>query len=58
MTEEEVRLFLRKGKNGGLYFFNKAGTKIYFMDSARVKELIEDKRPYVVITGRPAERRE
>ena len=55
---EEIRLFLRKGKNGGLYFFNRTGTKIYFMDSARVKELIEDKRPYVVITGREAKKRE
>ncbi len=52
---EETKLYLRKGKNGGLYFFNSSGTKIYFMDSRRVKELIEDKRPYVVITGRKKE---
>ena len=57
MTEEDVRVFLRKTEKG-LYFFSPNGKRIYFMRLQHVKELIEGKREYVVIRGRPAKEKE
>lgn len=45
-------VFLRKGKNGGLYFFNPAGTHIYFARSKDVLDVIEGKREYAMFTSR------
>lgn len=55
---EETRLFLRKGKNGGLYFFSKSGKYIFFMNAEHVEALICGNRTYVVMTGRPAQKKE
>ncbi len=57
MSEEKtVKLFLRKGKNGGLYFFSKSGKLIFFMNASDVQDLIEGKRDWVVITGKLAKK--
>ena len=46
---EEKRIYLRKGKNGGLYFFSPSGKHIYFMNGRKVMELLNNQRDFVVV---------
>ena len=51
MTEEneEKRIYLRKGRNGGLYFFSPSGKTIYFMNGGKVRDLLDGKKDFVVV---------
>jgi len=50
--QREPAVFLRKGKNGGLYFFSPSGKHIFFARSADVMEVIFGQREYAIFTGR------
>ena len=49
MPEEEKRIYLRKGKNGGLYFFSPSGKYIYFMNGNKVRDLLDGRKDFVVV---------
>lgn len=46
---EKPSMFLRKGANGGLYFFSPKKTIIYYMSRKHVEELLSGKREFAVI---------
>ena len=47
--KEEKRIYLRKGQKGGLYFFSPSGKFIYYMNGAKVRDLLEGRREFVVV---------
>ena len=49
MSEEEKRIYLRKGQRGGLYFFSPSGKYIYFFNGRKTIELLNGKRDFVVV---------
>ena len=52
--DENIELILRKGKNANgeeyLYFYSRSGSRKFFIDAKRVKDLLEGKRNWVFIT--------
>lgn len=46
---EKPSMFLRKGANGGLYFFSPKKSTIYYMSGKHVEELLSGKRKFAVI---------
>ena len=49
MSEEEKRIYLRKGQKGGLYFFSPSGKYIYYMNGSKIRDLLDGKREFVVV---------
>ena len=45
----EKQIYLRKGQKGGLYFFSPSGKHIYFMNGAKVRDLLDGRREFVVV---------
>ncbi|RLI53282.1 MAG: hypothetical protein DRP09_16130 [Candidatus Thorarchaeota archaeon] len=55
MSEEEVRLYLRKGKSANgeyLYFFSRSGKLVFYIDIKRLKQLLAGERDWVSIVGK------
>jgi len=52
--DENIELILRKEKNANgkeyLYFYSRSGSRKFFIDAKRVKDLLEGKRNWVLIT--------
>jgi len=50
--QREPAVFLRKGKNGGLYFFSPSGNRIFYVRQRDVLDVIEGKREYAMFTSK------
>ncbi len=48
-------VFLRRGKNGGLYFFSPSGKRIFYARQRDVLDVIEGRREYAMFTSREVE---
>jgi len=51
-NEKSSAVFIRRGQNGGLYFFSPSGNFIFFGRSEDVKDVIDGKREWARFTGR------
>ena len=49
VDRDKPSMFLRKGAQGGLYFFSPKKTTIYYMSQKHVKELLDGQREFVCI---------
>ena len=58
---EKIDLYLRKGKNQYgeyLYFFSRTGKLVFYLNADRVRELLDGKRDWVCIVGKPVKKKE
>jgi len=55
--QREPAVFLRKGKNGGLYFFSPSGNRIFYARQRDVLDVIEGRREYAMFASREVEKK-